>query len=77
MFFRRVGVKGRGAIGITSFCTIPIDVGSGIIHQQRAPQCESLIVGCENGSVLKCSIEVEDLNPITFAYDVSSIIGII
>jgi len=59
------GSKGRGSLGITCLCPSYNLHNSGM----RLVQVGSgLVVGMENGMVLKCSVEVNESNPVTFAY---------
>ncbi|XP_026694993.2 cytoplasmic dynein 2 intermediate chain 2 isoform X2 [Ciona intestinalis] len=58
---RRAGVKGQTAIGITCL--------DSPIHDSPLPSSGTVVVGCENGSVIKCSLEGVESNPVTFVYD--------
>nr|XP_002130222.1 WD repeat-containing protein 34 isoform X1 [Ciona intestinalis] len=58
---RRAGVKGQTAIGITCL--------DSPIHDSPLPSSGTAVVGCENGSVIKCSLEGMESNPVTFVYD--------
>nr|CAB3267695.1 WD repeat-containing protein 34 [Phallusia mammillata] len=66
---RRVGMKGHGSVGITSCCPMKGDPHDPTQTQTNVVAMGTVIVGCENGSVLKCSTEVNDSNPITFVYE--------
>jgi len=64
------GVKGRGNLGITCMCpSFNLVEGDVLKSTSRLVTVGSgIVVGLENGLVLKCSVEVSESNPVTFAY---------
>uniref|UniRef100_H2YGY3 Uncharacterized protein n=1 Tax=Ciona savignyi TaxID=51511 RepID=H2YGY3_CIOSA len=65
---RRAGVKGHGAVGVTCFTPLRSEVG--YARKRSTPSASGvMMVGCENGSVLKCSLDGEGSNPVAFVYD--------
>jgi len=59
---RSYGLKGRGNLGITSFCSLNFE-------DRMLMSNSEVIVGLENGLLIKCSLNRnDDNNPITFVY---------